>query len=121
MGHRSKNFLAQLMARRGFADEADRIQELYLAGHKAQATAAVPDDYVDMKSLVGPATRIRERYKAWADSGATSLILRKPDEQALQVMADIALQHWIERVKTSAVSARRVQRMAALGSGVMNQ
>jgi F420-dependent oxidoreductase-like protein len=91
MGHRSKNFHAQLMARRGFADEADRIQELYLAGHKAEATAAVPDDYVDMKSLVGPAARIRERYKAWADSGATSLILRKPDEQALEVMADVAL------------------------------
>jgi F420-dependent oxidoreductase-like protein len=91
MGHRSKNFHAQLMARRGFADEADRIQELYLAGHKAAATAAVPDDYVDMKSLVGPAARIRERYQAWADSGATSLILRKPDEQALEVMADVAL------------------------------
>lgn len=91
MGHRSKNFHAQLMARRGFADEADRIQELYLAGHKAEATAAVPDDYVDMKSLAGPAARIRERYQAWADSGATSLILRKPDQQALEVMADVAL------------------------------
>jgi F420-dependent oxidoreductase-like protein len=91
MGHRSKNFHAQLMARRGFADEADRIQELYLSGHKAEAAAAVPDDYVDMKSLVGPAARIRERYKTWADSGATSLILRKPDEQALEVMADVAL------------------------------
>ena len=49
MGHRSKNFHASLMARRGFADAADRIQELYLAGHKAEAIQAVPDEWVDMR------------------------------------------------------------------------
>jgi F420-dependent oxidoreductase-like protein len=89
MGHKSKNFHAQLMGRRGFADAADRIQELYLAGHKEEATAAVPDEYVDMRSLAGPPARIKERYGAWADSGATSLILRKPDERTLEVMADV--------------------------------
>lgn len=89
MGHRAKNFHADLMSRRGFADAADRIQELYLAGHKQEAVAAVPDDYVDMRSLVGPPGRIAERYRAWAESGATSLILRKPDMQALEVMARV--------------------------------
>ena len=88
MGHRSKNFHASLMARRGFADAADRIQELYLAGHKAEAIQAVPDEWVDMRSLSGPAKRIKERYAPWADSGATTLVLRKPTEQAMEVMAE---------------------------------
>lgn len=91
MGHRNKNFHADQMARRGFGAEAERIQELYLAGAKAEAAAAVPDDYVDMRSLAGPPARIRERYPAWADSGATSLVLRNPDERALELMAEIVL------------------------------
>ena len=91
MGHRSKNFHALQMGRRGFADEAARIQELYLGGHKTEAAAAVPDEYVDMRSLSGPPERIRERYQAWADSGATSLILRQPDVPTLELMAEIAL------------------------------
>jgi hypothetical protein len=32
------------MVRRGFGDAAKRIQELYLAGHKAEAIATVPDE-----------------------------------------------------------------------------
>ncbi|MFP6782469.1 MAG: LLM class F420-dependent oxidoreductase [Gammaproteobacteria bacterium] len=89
MGHRDKNFHAEQMARRGFADDAGRIQELFLAGRKQEAASAVPDEFVDMRCLAGPKSRIRERYKAWADSGATSLILRHPDEQTLEVMADV--------------------------------
>jgi F420-dependent oxidoreductase-like protein len=89
MGHRDKNFHAEQMARRGFADDAGRIQELFLSGRKEEAAAAVPDEFVDMRCLAGPPARIRERYKGWADSGATSLILRQPDERTLQVMADV--------------------------------
>ena len=35
-------------------------------------------------SLSGPAKRIKERYEPWADSGATTLVLRKPTEQAME-------------------------------------
>ena len=59
------------MVRRGFEDAADRIQELYLAHRKDEAAAAVPDEWVDAKSLVGPPARIKQRYRAWEDSGAT--------------------------------------------------
>ena len=51
------------MVRRGFGDAAKRIQELYLAGHKDEAIASVPDEWVDLKSLVGPPARIRERSR----------------------------------------------------------
>jgi len=90
MGHRSKNFHKEMMIRRGFADAAECVQELYLAGAKDEAAAAVPDEWVDMKALVGPAARIRERYPAWEDSGATTLTVRTKQDEAVRVMAEAA-------------------------------
>jgi hypothetical protein len=94
MGHRDKNFHKDIMVRRGYKAEAERIQELFLAHRKAEAAAAVPDDWVDAKSLVGPPERIKQRYKAWADSGLTGLSIRyrgpKPNPQVIEVMAEAA-------------------------------
>ena len=40
----------------------------------------MPDEWVDMKSLVGPPERITQRFRAWEDSGATSLtVATQPD------------------------------------------
>ncbi|MCA9821618.1 MAG: LLM class F420-dependent oxidoreductase [Dehalococcoidia bacterium] len=89
MGHRDKNFHNDMMVRRGYGEEARTIQELYLAGRKAEAIEAVPDEYCDEGSLVGPPDRIRERYTAWADSGATGLTINGDDE-AIRLMATIA-------------------------------
>ena len=90
MGHRDKNFHKDQMVRRGFKDAAERIQELYLAHRKAEATAAVPDEWVDLKSLVGPPARIKERYRAWEESGATGLTVRSRQPEAIEVMAEAA-------------------------------
>ena len=75
MGHRDKNFHNDMMVRRGYPDAAQKIQELYLAGRKREAVEAVPSQYCDEASLVGPPQRIRERYKEWEGSGATGLTL----------------------------------------------
>ena len=90
MGHKDKNFHKDIMIRRGFKDAADRIQELYLAKRKDEAAAAVPDEWVDLKSLVGPPARIKQRYKAWEDMGLTSLTVRSKQPQAVEVMAEAA-------------------------------
>ncbi|MBW2421600.1 MAG: LLM class F420-dependent oxidoreductase [Deltaproteobacteria bacterium] len=90
MGHRDKNFHNDMMVRRGYADAAARIQELYLAGRKAEAIAAVPDEYCDEGALIGPKQRIRERYQPWADSGATGLTILSPDLEGLELMAELA-------------------------------
>jgi alkanesulfonate monooxygenase SsuD/methylene tetrahydromethanopterin reductase-like flavin-dependent oxidoreductase (luciferase family) len=90
MGHRTKNFHNDIMVRRGFGDAAQRIQELYLAKRKDEAIAAVPDEWVDMKSLVGPPARIRERYRAWEDCGADTLSVRSRQPEAIEVMAQAA-------------------------------
>jgi len=90
MGHRDKNFHNDMMVRRGYGDAAARIQQLYLAGRKEEATAAVPDEFCDEGALVGPVGRIRERYRAWADSGITGLTIVADQEEALTLMADLA-------------------------------
>ncbi len=90
MGHKDKNFHKEQMIRRGFGEAADRIQELYLAHRKEEAIAAVPDEWVDMKSLVGPAARIQQRFRAWEESGATSVTVRSRQPEAIEVMARAA-------------------------------
>ena len=90
MGHKDKNFHKDIMVRHGFGDAANRIQELYLAHRKEEAEAAVPDEWVDLKSLVGPAARIRERFRAWEDSGADGLTVRSRQPEAIEAMARAA-------------------------------
>jgi len=90
MGHRDKNFHNDMMVRRGYPEAAARIQELFLAGHKAEATEAVPDEYVDEGALIGPKQRIRERYREWEGSGATTLVLTTGQDEAVEFMAEVA-------------------------------
>jgi F420-dependent oxidoreductase-like protein len=89
MGHRDKNFHKDIMIRRGYRESAERIQELFLAHRKEEAAAAVPDEWVDSKSLVGPPERIKYRYRAWEHSGATGLSI-SGDRAAIDVVAEAA-------------------------------
>jgi F420-dependent oxidoreductase-like protein len=73
MGSREKNFYNTLVQRYGFEDAAREVQDLYLAGQKEQAAAALPADLIDLVSLVGPADRVRERLRAYADAGVGTL------------------------------------------------
>jgi F420-dependent oxidoreductase-like protein len=90
MGARTKNFHNDLMVRQGFPEAAARIQELFLSGRKEEAAAAVPDELIDLRALVGSPERIRERYRAWQDSGATGLLIRTNQDDAIELMARVA-------------------------------
>lgn len=90
MGHRELNFHKNTMVRRGYADAAKTIQELYLAGRKAEAIEAVPDEYCDEQCLAGTPARIRERYRAWEESGITGLTIRTDQDEALALIAELA-------------------------------
>jgi len=73
MGSREQNFYNQLAARMGYDDEATRVQELYLAQDQAGAAAAVPTEFIDRTSLIGPPERVRDRLHAYAEAGVTTL------------------------------------------------
>jgi F420-dependent oxidoreductase-like protein len=89
MGAKDKNFHKDCMVERGYRDAADRVQELYLAGRKDEAAAAVPDEFVDDEALIGPPDRIRERWRPWLESGVTSVSLLNASDEAVELMAAI--------------------------------
>jgi alkanesulfonate monooxygenase SsuD/methylene tetrahydromethanopterin reductase-like flavin-dependent oxidoreductase (luciferase family) len=91
MGARGKNFYNDLVSRYGYEGEARRIQDLYLAGKKEEAAAAVPDSLVDEIALCGPRERIRERLADWTTSGITTLICGAKSPETLRMMAELAL------------------------------
>lgn len=74
MGAKGHNFYHNVATRYGFGDVADRIQDLYLAGRKAEAIAAVPDELVRSVSLIGPRGYVKERIAAFAEAGVTTLL-----------------------------------------------
>jgi F420-dependent oxidoreductase-like protein len=76
MGARGRNFYHNLATRYGFGDVANHIQDLYLGGRKAEAIEAVPDELVRSVSLVGPRGFVKDRIAAYADAGATTLLLQ---------------------------------------------
>ncbi|WP_269781516.1 LLM class F420-dependent oxidoreductase [Nocardia bovistercoris] len=73
MGAKSKNFYHALATRYGYGPEADRIQELYLAGKKDEAVRVVPDQLVRDVSLIGPLGYVKERVAAFREAGVTTL------------------------------------------------
>ena len=90
LGARSRNFANEIVRRYGYEEAATKIQDLFLAGRKAEAEAAVPDALVDEVTLCGPRERIRERLAEWKSAGVTTLGVRGKPE-AIRVMAELAL------------------------------
>ena len=91
MGAKGKNFYHDLAHRYGHGEAADRIQELYLAGHKMEAMRAVPDALVDEVSLVGSRDRIADRLEVWQESGITTLIAGTTDLPTVRTLAELLL------------------------------
>ena len=76
MGAKGRNFYFDLACRYGYEEQATQIQEHYLAGDRAAAMAAIPDEMVDEVALIGPKERIRDSLEVWQESGVTTLIAR---------------------------------------------
>jgi alkanesulfonate monooxygenase SsuD/methylene tetrahydromethanopterin reductase-like flavin-dependent oxidoreductase (luciferase family) len=73
MGSREQNFYNQLAVRMGYADAAREVQDLYLAKQHRDAAAAVPLEFIDRTSLLGPVERIAGRMREYAAAGVTTL------------------------------------------------
>jgi hypothetical protein len=73
MGSRGTNYYNDLARRYGFEAEAQLIQDLYLDGHRAEAEAAVPDEFLEQTSLIGPSGYVRDRVAEYAEAGVTVL------------------------------------------------
>ena len=90
MGSATHNYHREAMARRGYPEAAERIHELWLAGRRDEAVAAVPDEYLDDGALIGSIARIRERWDPLTRMGLTGLIVRSETDAGLELVAELA-------------------------------
>jgi alkanesulfonate monooxygenase SsuD/methylene tetrahydromethanopterin reductase-like flavin-dependent oxidoreductase (luciferase family) len=90
MGAREINFHNDVFARMGYEAEAKEIQDLYLAGKKAEAAAAVPTRMVEDVALIGPREKIRDDLAMWEESAVTTMIVSGGPAQ-LRSIAEIIL------------------------------
>ena len=90
MGSDTHNFHAEAMARRGWPEASDRIVELWRAGRRDEAIAAVPDDYVESQSLLGSPSRIGARWSEAVPAGLTGVIVRCDRDEELALAAELA-------------------------------
>jgi F420-dependent oxidoreductase-like protein len=91
MGAKKRNFHQELMARMGFEAEAEKIQQLFFEGKRAEAIQTVPDAFADEIALVGPVARIKERLEAWKDTPVTTLLVMGHDKAQLRQVAELVL------------------------------
>ena len=84
MGARGVNFHFEVFARMGYEDVALRVQDLYLAGDKAKAAAAIPLAMVEDVALVGPPDKIRDELEQWRESCLTTMLVGGPPAMLAQ-------------------------------------
>lgn len=90
MGARGANFHFEVFARMGYEDVAIKVQELYLAGKKAEAAAAIPLSMVEDVALVGPMDKIRDDMAKWRESCITTFLVGGPAQVLSQYAEMIA-------------------------------
>jgi F420-dependent oxidoreductase-like protein len=95
MGAKGKNFYTDYATRLGFGEAAGKVQDLYLAGKKAEAADVVPEALVDACHLVGPAARIRDRLQRWTAASKQghvgAMLIRPHQPEALELVAKAVL------------------------------
>ncbi len=91
MGAKEANFHKQVFERMGYADLADRVQDLYLEGRRDEATALVPDQLVDDIHIIGDAALVRDRVAQWEEAGVTTLLLSCRSAEEIRRVAEVVL------------------------------
>jgi F420-dependent oxidoreductase-like protein len=86
MGARGANFHYDVFARLGYEAECARVQDLYLAGKKREAAAAVPTALVEDVALIGPLAKVTEEAALWKSTVITTALLSGPPRQYETIM-----------------------------------
>lgn len=73
MGSPKTNFYNEAYRRGGWDDVAAEVQRLWVSGQREQAIARVPAEMILQANLLGDERTVRERLRAYRDSGVTTL------------------------------------------------
>lgn len=74
MGAKGKNFYVDLCEKYGFGDEANEIQDRFLAGDRMGAVNAVTQDIIEIGSIAVTPDDLEPRVAAFEEAGADSLV-----------------------------------------------
>lgn len=88
MGSGGRNFYNDAFGRLGYATEVARVQELWRAGDREAAAAAVPLDLGRLTNLIGSEAEVAARLERHAGAGITTVLakLDGPAERRLSVI-----------------------------------
>ena len=89
MGAKGKNFYNNIFCKYGYEEAAEQIQDLYLAGKKEEAMAAVPQEFLDATSMVGDEGYVRDRIEAYRAAGVTRLQVHPVGENPLELIEKV--------------------------------
>ena len=67
-----------LFCRYGFKENADLVRDLYNAGDRKKAAAAVSDELIDAIAICGTPEHCREKLAEWRDNGMGMALLNLP-------------------------------------------
>lgn len=89
MGAKGKNFYNDVAKAYGYEQEAEEIQDLYLAGRKREAEALIPTEWLEAANLVGPASYVAERIAAFREAGVTNLSITPVGEDPAAIVEQV--------------------------------
>ena len=93
MGSRERNFYNRLVCSYGFEAAAKHVQDLYLAGRKEEAMAALPGELLDTICLCGTPGTVGDRLAQYAAAGVETLLvspLAETVEERLRQLSTLA-------------------------------
>ena len=85
MGARGVNFHHEVFVRMGYEAEARKIQDLYLAGDRKSAIAAVPTALVEDVALIGPRAKIADEIQRWKQTVLTTFSIHADPRQLARI------------------------------------
>ena len=85
MGAGGTNFYGDAFTRLGYGDGVRRVTELWQAGRREEARAAVPLDLGRLTNLIGTDEQVAERVHEYRESGITTLLTKLDGGNAEQL------------------------------------
>ncbi|MBF4162070.1 LLM class F420-dependent oxidoreductase [Nocardioides acrostichi] len=89
MGAAEMNFHNQVFVRMGYEELSARVQQLYLEGKKAEATALIPDELVSDMHIIGTAAEVVDTVAAWEETGVTTLMVSLASGDEVRRIAEL--------------------------------
>jgi F420-dependent oxidoreductase-like protein len=97
MGSAQTNVYKEAFQRAGFVDDAEAIQQLWLAGKRDAAAARVPAALVSEFSAIGTPGMVKERLRLYRDVGVSALSVRVDSHPAERRLGQ--LEQFVELVR----------------------